>query len=693
MSLTSIPKTHWLLFLGSVFILIFHHIFGTIGHYGFDDMEYARIAQQLSEGEYDQGSHFTYRWALVFPLALSYLIFGVNDLSSVLPSLICASLVLFFILLFFKDRSWKQLSLALALTLFSPWFLRYSDLIMADIFVVLAFIAASYFLWKAQQGQLNPKRYGLFFALSLFYGLLSKGSIVLIFPAVLFIFLINLFGKKQLKFWWWSAVFGLLLLGLYFLAVYGISGNPTQRFTLIAENSYLNRCSYGAQGLRVLIERITVDFLRMLQADHLLPYYLMLIPPVLYFLIKRKLSLNDPLHFLSLFALMLLLAANFMSISLSSYNPMCLDIRHYLYLIPLSAIPIAMLLFQKELLGKLKWWILLALAISASAVVYFDNPDALLHCFPLIATLALLVLLSRSKRAIKRLWLLLPIVLIMKPIEMIKSAQAYDYPAQRDFVIESLIEDQQPKAIITDPVMSRLGNYYLGFESERIQFYSFEEEDFWEAGFDKPTYYLKNPHSQGQSFFDDNDLPIEFQQLQSKPTLVEEEKLGIKVYDMNEEGSLLDKAVLELSVLNDFEAPIDPWNQRADMLRADPKDSSNQISFVPVYSSTFEANLEDFRKPAMDLLIVAQCKVNSPSKNQAKLVISLEDESGSYVWDAQDIDPFVKSYNNWWKLKFEKLVSAEGIKANSRLKIYLWNPDEMALLVDDIEVKIYSIKE
>lgn len=690
MALNSIPKTHWLLFLGSVLLLVLHHIFGTIGHYGFDDMEYARIAAELSKGGFTADHHFAYRWALIVPTALSYWLFGINDLSSAIPPLLCSAFILFFVMLFLSKQSLKTLSLALSLTLLSPWFLRYSGMIMSDIYLALAFMAAAYCLWKAQEER-HLTALGIGFSLSLFYGLLAKGTIILILPAVLIIFLINLKQRNVLRFWLAASLSGIVLLAAYLFSIYLISGSPWHRFELIAEHSYLNRCSYAAQNWRVLINRISVGFLRMLQADHLLPFYLLLLPVVVSRLRKKSLKLNDPLYFMSLFSILLLLSANFMSISITDYNPMCLDIRHYLFLIPTAAIAVAILLSRPELLKSLKWWLMLALLLSLGVVIGFDNPDLLIHCGPLILILMILILGSYKEWVRRRLWVLLPIILLLKPIDLIRSAQAYDYPAQRAFVIDKVIKTGEAKSIFTDPVMSRLGNYYLGFQHDKMRFYSFAEVKLNSKMLGKPVYYLRNPASQGQSFYDNNDLPIEIRELIKETPLQVDNDLGMAVYPAGDKADLKANARLIESSINDFEAAVDPWNQRSDLLLANPKDSLDQVSFVPEYSSTYLKELNGLIKPNQRLLIEVSADLWLEKQEAVKLVISIEEEDGSYIWEAQDIDPFVKSYSNWWEVRFEKLINGREIKADSRLKVYVWNPGKGSILIDDLKIELYRL--
>ncbi|MAY83108.1 MAG: hypothetical protein CMP59_03160 [Flavobacteriales bacterium] len=651
-------------------------------------MEYARIAHQLTDGHLDQESHFAYRWALIIPLALSYLVFGINDFTSALPSLIAASLVLYIITLFFKNKGWKTLALTLTLTLLSTWFLRYSGLIMTDIFVLLAFIWAIFLVWKVQSEEVNQRLYGLYLSISLFYGFQGKGTIVLILPLLLFLFIHDLIKKERLKFWMWTAIFGILFLAFYLLLIAGITGSPWTRFELIAENSYLGRCSYGTQGAEVLWNRLTSDFLWMLQIDYLLPYYLLLLPLLAYCLIRKQMKLNDPLNFSLSMAFVLLLSANFMSISLSTYNPMCLDIRHYLFLIPMMAIPTAILLFNEEMIKKLRWPLILMMLFAMGIGIALGHPDYLMQIAPAFAILLIVIQKGFGIQKLKWAWILLPVALLLKPIDMISSAQAFDYPSQRDFIIEELIKDGKSKTVVTDPVMKSLGEYYSGFKNDEIQFLSYADVSLRDTTLAVPIYYLKNQHTQGQAFYDENDLQLELQEAQKTKPIARTENGGIRIFDLAAEMELMKSAKLLDAKSFSYNGNYQPKH----LIKQDPTNAENLVRLIEEYSNAYSIMIDDLDSIKGDLIVLAECKLYAKIKSPAQLVISLNDPNGNYYWEPQDVDPYLKSYSNWWKVSLEDLIEAENIRPNSQLKVFVWNPDREYLLMDDLSVEIYQTK-
>lgn len=652
-------------------------------------MEYAQIAWQVSNGKFPIENHFAYRFALVLPTSLSYLLLGVNDLASSIPPLLAAIGILYFVSLFLRNESKWVLFLALSICTFSPWFLRYSTMLMPDIYVCLGFVSALYFLWKAQEESVHQKTAALGFCLSLFFGFLAKGTIVLILPTLLLILLINVFQRKNVTFWIWSGIFGIGLLAMYFFGIYLLSNDPFMRFKVIGENTYLNRCSYAAQNSSILLKRISIDFLKMIQRDHLLLNYLFLGFTLLYLLWKQKFEVKKNSHFTILAGVTLLLSANFMSISLEAYNPMCLDIRHYLYLIPIGSISLALLLLNTEF-QKLKWGLLLVPPLGLLISYQLGNPDFFILTLPFALVIFTYLILSHKDWSKAFILILLPLVMVFKPIEMMKDAGELNYEGRKKFVLENLIKDQEEKLILTDPVQANLGNYYLEFETDKIQFEDFRNYKSTGDSIEKPTYYLYNWHSAQQSFITNSQVPFYLKSSKTEDPIKEDKPLAIAIYRVKSFQNIQSEENLLLTIINDFEETIDPWTGNSDLIVNDPLEMNNKVSRVPLYSSTFQFDLDSLKMKSDHLYLQAQCKVNSTAKIDAKLVISIETSEGAYFYESQDIDPLIKSYSNWWEVHLENVLNVDEIKPNSRLKVYVWNVNQGELLIDNFEIRMYS---
>ena len=255
-----------IILLLAVLALFANHFFGYIGHYGYDDLHYAKLANDLSNGLVNLNDNYTFRISLIALTSLSYKVFGISDFASSLPSLLITSLILFLVYYVLRNSGRIALITGLSLTVFSQWFLFYSDKLMPDIFVAFAFMLALFILdnYMFRNNGKNPFLHALLFALSLLFGLASKETIVLILPLLIYLFVVDFILKRDLRFWLYSVITGLALLCLYFGTVWILTGDITTRFKAIAAGSYLNQCSYDKEPLIILLRRISYEFIGLL---------------------------------------------------------------------------------------------------------------------------------------------------------------------------------------------------------------------------------------------------------------------------------------------------------------------------------------------------------------------------------------------------------------------------------------------
>ena len=91
-------------------------------------------------------------------------------------------------------------------------------------------------------------------------------------------------------------------------------------------------------------------------------------------------DISQPHTFLRAFAIVLLLSSNFMTISWTGYNPICLDPRHHLFLIPIAALAAIHFFNSKHSNKKIKLIVLIAgTAIIASYIDIFLILTHLMH--------------------------------------------------------------------------------------------------------------------------------------------------------------------------------------------------------------------------------------------------------------------------------------------------------------------------
>jgi len=245
-----------------IVLVVIYHLLGYTGHFGFDDIHYAELANDLLQGNFDSGDHYAYRFPVVLFTSLFYKIFGVSDFASSLPALVITITILIILFNTLREHGPKTLIIGLSLCTFSNWFIFYSDKLMPDIYVALSVIWALALIhsYKYKSDKSKTAGHAFLFTFALLFGFMSKGTIVLMLPLLLFLLTTDIIKKRDQKFWLYSLISGPILLALYFFAIWIFTGNLMERFHAIADNSYLNPCSYDQQSLRILLNRVFVGF-------------------------------------------------------------------------------------------------------------------------------------------------------------------------------------------------------------------------------------------------------------------------------------------------------------------------------------------------------------------------------------------------------------------------------------------------
>jgi hypothetical protein len=205
---------------------------------------------------------------------------------------------------------------------------------------------------------------------------------------------------------------------------------------------------------------------------------------------------------------------------------------------------------------------------------------------------------------------------------MVLSAQASNYEGRRDFIITKILEGKQKKIILSDPVQSNLGNYYLGFDKSSIRFEDFRYYDPKAASEDVPHYYLENWHTAQQSFIVSSDIPFYIKNTTSHGSVLENKELAIRLFQIKDFVEVEDPNKFILELKNNFEASIDPWIGSSDYQALDPKDKNNRVHRVGEYSSTLQLSLDTAELDTSGLFIRAKVQVFAPSSCGASWIVS-----------------------------------------------------------------------
>jgi hypothetical protein len=682
-------KGHILILTGFIAIVIIYHIIGYIGHYGYDDLRYAKLAYDFKNGILDYNDHFLFRTPVIVLTSLSYLIFGLSDFASSLPALLMSVLTLIIVFKSLREKGSKTLIIGLALTTFSNWFIFYSDKLMPDMYVALSVICTLYIIhqYKFRNKSNRIILFSLLLILSLLFGFMSKGTIVLILPLLIYYFIADIIQKQNIRFWAYTIIGGILIFSLYFIVIWLLTGDFFKRFDAIISNSYLNLCSYDKQSFIVLIKRVVYGFFELIIYQGMATGFIFIMAHLADKKSFRFLRMTDSLSFWITSSIILLLSSNFMSISLTSYSPMCLDPRHYLFLIPVVSIPAAIIIadFIENKALKLP---IITLIAAITIISFFQGNIFWQLYFPLFLLFSTFIFIKNNQLHQKIFIGLFIAIFLVSPFNSVNYAHKIDYRKQKEIFTEHILKSNDSSLVITNEVQKRLGDYYSKF-SDANNFLNYKEFRYDSTDNRKKILFL-NWYTRYLSGMDFHDLPYYAKNISPNNTLLfQDKKLNISIYEMKDFSIPDQTGIMLFHSINSFEKKAENWKQNDKDISGEVKYEGNYSIRVNEYSSTFEFFLDslDFRNTSQ-LLIRCSAFCNYNDHTKSKLVISVENEEGVYIWNSMDIDKYIKAYSNWWPISHEINVNESDIKENSKLNIYLWNVDKKKAYLDNFQVEI-----
>lgn len=321
-------KKYTFLSISIIFIVAYNIIYFQ-GYFGYDDMEYAQLAKQVINGDFEISSNtFSARWVIIYLLALSYKLFGINEFSSSLPSLLMTISSVLILFSWLKHKQLNYIILAITFFITDYYTLFFSGKIYPDSFVTCASFGIAYLLLKKpfeQKSFFEPK---IIFLLGyIWLGLLSKLTIFFVFIPMAWYVVVDIFKYKNWSFWL-SFILLFCLTIFFYLSIYQyFTGNYFYRFDRIFANQYTTSCSYHELPIKQLLIRLTYGPIFMFIGSG------MIMTLMTSFFRKNYLMIFFSIYFFTYY---------FMSTSYQHYLPMCtVEARHFLPLIPLSSILIA----------------------------------------------------------------------------------------------------------------------------------------------------------------------------------------------------------------------------------------------------------------------------------------------------------------------------------------------------------------
>ncbi|EOZ98383.1 hypothetical protein A33Q_1037 [Indibacter alkaliphilus LW1] len=320
-------------FITGVLFLIAYWYFGYDGITFSDDVTYLNFGQSFWKGlPYPDDSHFGHRWGAFIFSGFFTFIFGFSDRIGSLASL--SFVLTTFILLYhqIKDnnsRFWFTLFFCTQV-----YFLHFSNKVYPDpilaFWVCLVPLAASF-------RSKSPISMALVMALSLIIGFSTKEMMVFLLPFPIILFVIDLKNKVNLKFHLYFVSFSIIILGSFFIWYGLVEGNLFARFSSVNEGHYISEFTYADKGALAILQRISyLPILTFIERSYWI-WIVLALPG----LIKTFLSKKEFYVEMSIATLCLLFGFWFMSSTLEFYNPIYLNPRHLIILVPILSVLIA----------------------------------------------------------------------------------------------------------------------------------------------------------------------------------------------------------------------------------------------------------------------------------------------------------------------------------------------------------------
>ena len=696
-------STHFkiLFFLFLVVFLFVHHFFGYLGHYGYDDMEYAQLAKQWADGNFHlSNNHFSYRWSIVGLTGISYYLFGMSDFASAIPSLLVSILTLFLVFWMTRKKSVWISVIAMSLFALNQWSLFYSDKIMPDLYIALAVFGAiaSYWSYRFDYVQKFTFLHAFFFTGFLLMGFLTKETVLLIAPVLLFVAIYDFIQKINLKFWIYSILIGGAMLLFYFILIKIKTGNIWMRFDAIAINSYVNPCSYDLLPISEVLSRISYKYWFEMIGQVMLIGFVFLIPAISVKNFRDFLKMKDENSFLVVVAMVTLVAANFMTINFKAYVPMCVDVRHYLYVIPLMAVAFAPYV-EKFFINREGRYSIPLLAFIMTFIAFFQGFITAMYFFipfTIICLIRAFIKTEIGKGLQKFLLFLFIASLLILPITRMFEESAMCFRDINPMVKKHFFKSQSKNIVFTDLVLKRISDYYMQYDTLNTRFISYYDIKNMRLKGNESVYVLINDYTTYVTSIKKDSVPLFIREFEKQKYALEDSTQNMKLYKVIDRKVLLIKEK-EVNVNYDMEFDsLKGWNINPLSLVNDKAQSGKRSNLVNGggYSVTLVKPLKELANDSTFWVNVSvSFSAFLSEKIDAKIVVSLETIDGkSLQWLGKDITKDIKTFGQWGKIIYNNRFNLPKDAVNNAIfKIFVWNDQAKPIYIDDFIIKFECI--
>ncbi|MBN7813120.1 hypothetical protein J0A68_19350 [Algoriphagus sp. H41] len=345
---------------GAAFLLAYW-IFGFDGITFSDDVYYLLAGKKFWEGTMEINEyHFSTRWGAYVPAGLAGWLLSFDPHTVSLVSLLSyLGTLLLLLRILPRDRSPWVLVFWFCTQVYLLHFLTkvYPDSLLVFWVTLVPFSA----IFRYEK----PFLAALGLVSALFFGFLTKETIVFLaaFPVLLFV--LDWKDKKpNLSFYGYLLAMGFLF-GATYLAYFWLKfGDPLYRLQSLQAGHYISEYTYADKGAWVILKRLTIlPILTFVERS----YWLWLVFSLPAWVQLRKKQGSPGLEF-GLASLCLLTGFWAMSTNLAFYNPLYLNPRHLIVLVPILAFLVSMgwAVWQESLRIRKAMVFLVALGVAVS---------------------------------------------------------------------------------------------------------------------------------------------------------------------------------------------------------------------------------------------------------------------------------------------------------------------------------------
>lgn len=668
-----------------VAVVICARVFVYTGHFGIDEIQYAEIAARMLRGEADFDNHFTFRFTVIAATALSYKLFGINDVASSLPAMLLTVMMLVAVYAVLRKHGFWPTVIGLAMTTTSQWILFYSNKLMPDIYVAFFTVVAVYVYYRYRyEAQNHTVLHAVAFVFALFFGFMSKGTVVLLLPWLLYLFLTDCLQKKGAKFWKWAIVSGAICLVVYFASVKLLTGEFLYRFKAIAQNSYLNRCSYDQQPLGILLKRLYCDFFDMAITRGMMVPMVFVLAAFITKGWRGILRMPDPAAFFAVSALLLFLSSNFMTISATAYVPMCVDPRHYLFFVPVAAVAAALFIRKKP--SRIQLYLIVISFLSLSVYTFFVSRYVFDRVYLPITIVVVLVAALQNRRLFDKYMAGAMLLAMSVSLIILMLEPSYQYNERRDTLIDRVVNNREYSFVIADPANTRMMRYYDGFTSNEryIDYTEMDEETVnklqgcGELVVNYHTLALK-----GKTYKDLPDFAYNIMLTQTP----EFDDYGLKLYKLDSPSLIRLHYDTLFSSMNHFDGSDPEYWSSGYALTQKTSCSGTYANRVDTYSASFSYPIDSLRSAGCDTIYIKiSSNCNCYAKTSCAIVISIEKDDCTLDRYSSEIGGRVRAYSHWFPFDYTQELRLSEFPEGAVAKVYFFKTDKTKVYVDDFGV-------